>query len=200
MVWIGFGILWVGYGLSLWGYTLVRGYNISPKEIFFPGKSGYSGKWPPGSAGNTEIIPTGTAAGAQTTALVLANAPGVPGSSGGGTTSSSASVAAQAKAAGWSGSALSAFQHVIAAESGGNPKARNASGALGIAQALGHGQPGCGGSLGNEYGGFGLTCAEAQQANSGNAGMQLKWMVNYIKAIYGSPEAAWQHEQSAGWY
>jgi hypothetical protein len=86
-------------------------------------------------------------------------------------------------------------------ESGWNPRiANSSSGALGIAQALGHGNAQTGGTLGNEYGGFGLTNAQAKAANSGDAYWQIIWGLNYIRATYGSITAAWQHEQSAGWY
>lgn len=42
---IGFGILWGGYTLMFWGYTLIKGYDISLGEIVIPKK--YKGKWPP---------------------------------------------------------------------------------------------------------------------------------------------------------
>lgn len=97
-------------------------------------------------------------------------------------------------------------------ESGWNPTAYNVSGAYGIAQALGHAGPGdcatgprsvgsnvpgvnC--SYGAEYG---LSQAEAQSANAGNPLPQIRWGLGYIKARYGSPSAAWQHEQGFNWY
>lgn len=94
-------------------------------------------------------------------------------------------------------------------ESGWSPHAKNpSSGALGIAQALGHGGPNTAGSLGNEYGTqFGLSVQDAQAANSGAALPQIRWGLGYIAArpnpygpTYGSPAAAWQHEQALGWY
>src|SRR5215475_5089830 len=74
MVWLGFALAWMGYGTGLYGYSLVRGYNLSPKQVFSP-VGWYHGKWPPQPAGNTQILPTGKEAATQTTALVLANAP-----------------------------------------------------------------------------------------------------------------------------
>ena len=74
MVWLGFGLAWLGYGTGLYGYSLIRGYNLSAAQVWSP-VGWYNGKWPPAAAGNTEILPTGDKAGAQTTALVLANAP-----------------------------------------------------------------------------------------------------------------------------
>ena len=107
-----------------------------------------------------------------------------------------------AAARGWgSGAQWQAQQSVELAEAGFNPGATNPqSGAYGLAQALGHGDSTTRGSVTNEYGGFGLTSAQAQQANSGDAGAQALWMVNYIAATYGNPVNAWAHEQSAGWY
>jgi len=74
------------------------------------------------------------------------------------------------------------------------------SGALGMAQALGHGTAGTAGSLGNEYGGYGLTDSEAQAANSGNADMQSLWMCNYISQVYGSPSNALAFHEKNGYY
>ena len=33
-----------------------------------------------------------------------------------------------------------------------------------------------------------------------NASTQIKWGLGYIKDTYGSPCAAWSHEQADGWY
>jgi hypothetical protein len=103
---------------------------------------------------------------------------------------------------GWGAGEMAPLISLWTQESGWNPKARNpSSGALGIAQALGHGTSGTGGTLGNEYGAqYGLTPAEAQAANSGSALQQIRWGLGYIKARYHSPAAAWQHEQTFGSY
>jgi hypothetical protein len=37
---IGIGILWAGYSLLLYGYILIRGYDIGFKQL-------YSSNWPP---------------------------------------------------------------------------------------------------------------------------------------------------------
>jgi hypothetical protein len=82
-----------------------------------------------------------------------------------------------------------------------NTIANTSSGALGIAQALGHSTPGSAGTLGNEYGAeYGLSTAQAVAANSGNASDQIMWGLGYIKARYGSPSAAWANEESEGYY
>ena len=33
-----------------------------------------------------------------------------------------------------------------------------------------------------------------------NAATQIRWGLQYIKSTYGSPCAAWDHEQATGWY
>lgn len=104
---------------------------------------------------------------------------------------------------GWgSGAEWQALQNLEMQEAGFSPTAKNpTSGALGIAQALGHGNGAAtAGTLGNEYGGFGLSDAQAKAANSGDAAAQCLWMCNYIKAVYGDPIKAWQHEQANNWY
>lgn len=103
---------------------------------------------------------------------------------------------------GWAGgSQWDALTNIIARESGGNPNATNpASGAYGIAQALGHGTSATQGTVTNEYGGYGVPNGTAVGANSGNATDQLIWMMAYISETYGSPEAAWAHEQADGNY
>lgn len=38
------------------------------------------------------------------------------------------------------------------------------------------------------------------QAPTSSASAQIQWGLSYIKSTYGSPSAAWSHEQSFGWY
>ena len=212
MVWLGFGLGWMGYAVGLYGYALVRGYNLTLAQMVSPAKW-YQGKWPPAAAGNEQILPTGDKAGIQTTALVLANAPAGTATAGGGGAApgqpagvaNTATIRAVAATHGWgSGGQWNALTHLINGESGGNPTIRNSSsGALGIAQALGHGTSCSGGTLGNEYGpSYGLSCKQAQAANSGNATQQLRWMLGYIKATYGSPVNAYNTwlSRSPHWY
>jgi hypothetical protein len=102
---------------------------------------------------------------------------------------------------GWTGTQWTALNDIENEEAGYSTTVKNpGSGALGIAQALGHGNSNTAGSLGNEYGGYGLTDAQAQQANSGNAAMQSLWMCNYIQSQYGNPVAAQQFHLANGWY
>lgn len=82
-----------------------------------------------------------------------------------------------------------------------NNAANPGTGAYGIAQALGHGKGSATqGSVTNEYGGYGVSDAMAKAANSGDPASQITWGLQYIKQTYGSPSAAWGHEQSANWY
>lgn len=101
---------------------------------------------------------------------------------------------------GWSGQ-WDSFNNIVNAESGWNPLVANrTSGAYGIAQALGHGDNASQGTYANEYGGYGLTDAQAKAANSGNGYYQVLWMMNYIQSRYGSPDVAWQYHLAAGSY
>jgi hypothetical protein len=207
MVWIGMTLVWAGYSVGLYGYSLVRGYNLTLAQMVSPTKW-YSGQWPPAKAGNEQILPTGNAAGLQTTAFVAVNAPAgnAANSSGGGVTPGQpagglANVAispAAAPAHGWgSGGQWNALTHIVNAESGGNPTAQGPpvaglGQAFGIAQALGHGTSCSQGTITNQYGpSYGLSCAQARAANSGNAVQQARWMMGYIKATYGTPANAW---------
>lgn len=63
-------------------------------------------------------------------------------------------------------------------ESGWNPYAVNSIGAMGIPQALGHGQV------------FAL----------GDWKAQVDWGLNYISATYGTSCSAWAHSQAYNWY
>jgi hypothetical protein len=93
-----------------------------------------------------------------------------------------------AAARGWTGGQWDALYALWQRESGWDNLARNASsGAYGIAQALGHGPT-------NQY--------PAGPANppTSSATAQIEWGLGYIASTYGTPEAAWAHEESAGWY
>jgi hypothetical protein len=103
---------------------------------------------------------------------------------------------------GWGPSEMLPLIALWTDESGWNPLAKNpSSGAFGIAQAYGHGQPGGAAPNGeNNYGGYGLTPAEARAANEGDPVYQIIWGLNYIKETYGSPSAALAEENRAHSY
>jgi Transglycosylase SLT domain len=94
----------------------------------------------------------------------------------------------------------SALNNIVMAESSWNSNALNASGAYGIAQALGHGTAATKGTVTNEYGNYGTSTAICVAANSGSGAAQLEWMLNYIGQAYGSPNAAWTFHAANGWY
>lgn len=69
MVALGLGLVWAGYASALYGYMLIRGYNVSPKQIF-------SIAWPPISPDKSPVAFTigegtsnGNPLGAGATAL-----------------------------------------------------------------------------------------------------------------------------------
>jgi hypothetical protein len=85
---------------------------------------------------------------------------------------------------GWSSGEFGCLQSLWNAESGWNPSASNPiSGAYGIPQAL-----------------PGSKMASAGPDWQTNPATQIKWGLGYIQQVYGSPCAAWSHEQSTGWY
>jgi hypothetical protein len=85
---------------------------------------------------------------------------------------------------GWSASQFSCLDPLWAHESGWSVTAYNAgSGAYGIPQAL-----------------PGSRMASAGPDWQTNAATQVRWGLEYIKDTYGSPCAAWDHEQATGWY
>lgn len=53
---IGIAIITAGYGLGVWGYTLLRGWNVTLIDVFNP-------FYPRSSAGTARPAPPGTAPG-----------------------------------------------------------------------------------------------------------------------------------------
>jgi hypothetical protein len=108
---------------------------------------------------------------------------------------------ATAAAYGWVGAQWAALDNLETQEAGYNPEATNPNTkAYGLGQALGHGTARTQGTKSNMYGGFGVSDAVAQAANSGDAAAQAAWMCAYIRSVYGDPVHAWAHEQSNNWY
>ncbi len=85
---------------------------------------------------------------------------------------------------GWSASQFSCLEPLWAGESGWSVTASNPStGAYGIPQAM----------------------PASKMASAGpnwqtSAATQIRWGLGYIKSTYGSPCAAWGHEEASGWY
>jgi hypothetical protein len=85
---------------------------------------------------------------------------------------------------GWSSSQFSCLDPLWEHESGWSVTAANpGSGAYGIPQAL-----------------PGSRMASAGPDWRTNAATQITWGLEYIKGTYGSPCAAWAHEEATGWY
>jgi hypothetical protein len=85
---------------------------------------------------------------------------------------------------GWSSSQFSCLDPLWSHESGWSVTAYNAgTGAYGIPQAL-----------------PGSRMASAGPDWQTDVATQVRWGLEYIQATYGSPCAAWDHEQATGWY
>jgi peptidoglycan DL-endopeptidase CwlO len=84
---------------------------------------------------------------------------------------------------GWDGSEMNCLDPLWNRESGWNPAASNSSGAYGIPQAL----PGSK-----------MSSAGPDWLTDGDT--QIRWGEGYIKSVYGTPCAAWDHELADGWY
>ena len=84
---------------------------------------------------------------------------------------------------GWSSSQFSCLYPLWAHESGWSVTAYNPAGAYGIPQAL-----------------PGSKMASAGPDWQTNAATQIRWGLEYIEGMYGSPCGAWDHEQATGWY
>ena len=85
---------------------------------------------------------------------------------------------------GWSASQFSCLEPLWAGESGWSVTASNPStGAYGIPQAM-----------------PGSKMASAGPDWQTSAATQIRWGLGYIKSTYGSPCAAWSHEEADGWY
>lgn len=123
--------------------------------------------------------PTGGGSASADSSTPSSDAPG-------GTVAQNKAIGKQLAAAyGWStGAEWDALEKLWTRESGWNSKARNpSSGAYGIPQALPASKMGT-----------------AANPPTSSASAQIKWGLAYIRGRYGSPTAAWAHEQSAGWY
>ena len=85
---------------------------------------------------------------------------------------------------GWGADQFSCLDSLWNRESGWNYQASNpSSGAFGIPQAL-----------------PGSKMASAGGDWQTNAATQIRWGLQYIAAVYGTPCGAWSHSQGSGWY
>jgi len=200
MLGISLFIAWAAYASGYYGYSLIKGYNLSFMEIVSP-VNYYNGSWPPGTASNTVIFPAGNSStnasqSVSTMASVTSNgsgqsvstAPAANGGAANGIQSNGAAILAAVKTImpSWStGTQWNCLVNVINAESGGNLTAQNpSSSAYGIAQFI---------NGPSEYATYG--------GNSTTVLGQMPAMINYIKQRYPSaPCEAWGHEQADHWY
>jgi hypothetical protein len=83
----------------------------------------------------------------------------------------------------WSSGQFQCLDALWSKESGWDQQARNASGAFGIPQALPGGK---------------MSSAGADWQT--NPVTQIRWGLQYIHDVYGSPCAAWAHSRAANWY
>lgn len=93
-----------------------------------------------------------------------------------------------AAAYGWTGAEWDALYALWSRESGWSATAQNPqSGAYGIPQAL-------------PYTKMPRAGWPPSAGGAASAPTQIAWGLSYIKARYGTPSAAWAHEQAEGWY
>ena len=175
---------------SVFLYAGIKGYSVTQAiQYVIQGKS-------PAALPQTAPIGTPASSSSDTSG---SGGSGTPVAGGGSAQQILQQTAAQF---GWgSGAEWQALSNIEIHEAGWDPTAKNSgSGALGLAQAYGHGNSNTAGSLGNEYGGWGLSDAQAKAANSGSAPEQALWMCNYIKDRYGDPIKAWAYWQAHSSY
>ena len=95
---------------------------------------------------------------------------------------------------GWGSDQQSYLSKLWTRESGWNPESINpASGAYGIPQALGHGPNGAPYPAAYE-------AANPPPRGTSDPSTQIRWGEAYIKSAYSTPQKAWNHEVSYGWY
>lgn len=153
------------------------GINSPPKWAIQAGKDIMQGLGIGMSAAHAKVAAT-----AASLAKLSANAISVASAGIGGNIQALMQQMAAAK--GWTGSQWAALNAVEMAEAGYSLTATNpGSGAYGLAQFIN------GPSEYAQYGG-----------NANTAAGQITGMLNYIAQRYGTPAAAWQHEQQFHWY
>lgn len=172
---LSFGLLFVG-GIAL--TKAVTGSSFADIVKGNPGTVSTTGQ---------NLLSNGVAGAGQSVGAAASSAGSSSGSVPKGTVAgkvTGAELTAIGAAHGWSGQEISDWLNVINVESGGNPNAVNpSSGAAGIAQFIN------GFSEYTQYGG-----------SASSVTGQLTSMANYIAQRYGTPSAAWAHEQSNHWY
>ena len=60
MIAVGMLLTWAGYSISLWGWCLLRGYNVTLGQLMSPTHPYGAGKnqpWPPGPIPDSQVFP-----------------------------------------------------------------------------------------------------------------------------------------------
>jgi hypothetical protein len=174
---VGIAAVFAG-GILVW--SGVKGYSVS--GVF---RDLISGKPPQNLQQTTPVTSSGIfgglLGGLNPTKLLGANVTPVGGGVGGTAAQNKALGQKMAASYGWgSGAQWTALNNIVMGESGWSDTITNpGSGAAGIAQKIS---------------GFGAGY------QSGNAGQQIQWLLNYIKQRYGDPISAWNFHLAHGWY
>ena len=67
-------LVWGGYSVGLWGWCLIRDYDLTFSQLVHPAHP-YAGTWPPQPIPSTQIWPGGTGPAAQQQAAASAPKP-----------------------------------------------------------------------------------------------------------------------------
>jgi hypothetical protein len=79
---VGMLLMWAGYSVSLWGWCLIRGYDVTLGQLMSPTHPYGSGKgqaWPPPLMSPDVIFPGGRNTGASAAPGAATSAPGKKG-------------------------------------------------------------------------------------------------------------------------
>jgi hypothetical protein len=78
MVAVGFLLIWSGYSVGLWGWCLLRDYDLSMGQLMSPFHP-YAGPWPPAKIGDDVIWPGGRSASSPASSAGPSPGGSVPG-------------------------------------------------------------------------------------------------------------------------
>lgn len=68
---VGMLVVWLGYTVEFYGYTLLKGYDVTFGQLASPAHpygSGRGQNWPPPLIKQGQVLPTGAGTGTKTTA------------------------------------------------------------------------------------------------------------------------------------
>jgi hypothetical protein len=165
-------------GVVVWSGVKGKGISSALRQVL-------QGKNPASATASNPIMGASYAYGYGSYAAEIAGATGAPAATGN-AAQNQATAKVLALTYGWStGQNWTDLVLLWDRESGWNQYADNpTSGAYGIPQALPPTKMPAG----------------AQQSGGSSASLQIAWGLSYILGRYGSPTAAWAHEEQFGWY